>query len=215
MVQLFVAIRALISLSHSHTCACLAVLERAQWGRASLSKRVPSPSAASDGVWRAAKEQHVVRGWQCAWMVLCLGCAGDLRDPERFDFLLDASGTTGTTKDASTSMPADAAGTTEAPSCATAIFAAKCASIACHGAGAAQVDLVSPGVAARVIDQPSAENGLCKGRTLVATDGSASLLADKLLDAPPCGAKMPAVGSLTMDEQTCLSGWLDTVGAKE
>lgn len=152
----------------------------------------------------------MVRGWQCAWMILCLGCAGDLKDPDRFDFLLK--------KDAGSKTQVDASkpGTdVAAPKCLTDLFSAKCNSAACHGAGAAQIDLVSPDVASRVIDKPSGDKGMCKGRTLVASDGSASLLLDKVADNVPCGGKMPAVGSLTSAERMCLSDWVMAVGGKE
>jgi hypothetical protein len=149
----------------------------------------------------------VVRGWYCAWMVLALGCAGDLKDPKRFDFLLD--------RDSGAKpmpTPSDAGNSTAAPVCATDLFNAKCNSSACHGAGAKQVDLVSADVAERLIDAPSSDTGMCKGRTLVTSDGTSSLLVDKLADPAACGTKMPLVGSLTAAEKTCLTDWVTAVG---
>jgi hypothetical protein len=146
----------------------------------------------------------VVRGWHGAWMIFLLGCAGDLRNPERFDFLVN--------RDAgSKPMPGDASPTTDPPVCATDLFKAKCNSSACHGAGSLTVDLVSADVADRVIGQPSSDKGMCKGRTLVTTDGTPSLLTDKLSDPAPCGTKMPLVGSLTAAEKTCLTDWVSAV----
>jgi hypothetical protein len=95
--------------------------------------------------------------------------------------------------------------------CLSSLFKAKCNTSACHGAGAPQVDLVSSGVEARIVGQSSSDTALCMGRTLVATDGSASLLADKVSDPPPCGSKMPLVGSLTATERMCLTDWVSSV----
>jgi hypothetical protein len=155
----------------------------------------------------------VVRGWRCAWMILCFSCAGDLRDPNRFDFLLNDSGAEA--KDAG--MPMSKADASVAlPSCAADLFKNKCSSAACHGADAPRIDLISTNADSRLIDQPSSSTGMCPGRTLVASDGSASLLLDKLSDQPPCGGKMPAIGMLTVSERTCLTDWVNAVsGGKE
>jgi hypothetical protein len=149
----------------------------------------------------------VVRGWQCAWMILCLGCAGDLRDPKRFDFLIRDAGAK--TSDDTGTEPSDA----EAPAvpvCATDLFKAKCALSGCHGADMPQVglDLVSADLASRIVDQPSSDKSVCKGRTYVTTDGTPSLLLDKVSDQPSCGTKMPLGGSLTAAELTCMTDWL-------
>jgi hypothetical protein len=132
-------------------------------------------------------------------MLSCLGCAGDLKDPERFAFVLE--------RDAGP----DACVPPPATDCLTALFKARCNTSACHGPGAPQVDLVSSGVEARLIGQPSSDTGMCSGRTLVATDGSASLLADKVSNPPPCGSQMPLGGMLTDDEATCLNAWVSSV----
>lgn len=146
-------------------------------------------------------------------------CAGNLEQPERFHFLEGAGGF-GNAPDAAT---ADAGATdtpdTGAPTvpgvstCVIDTFASACGTAACHGAGAPQVDLVSDGVAARLVDQSTAAGGLCAGRVYVASDGSESLLLDKLSDAPPCGSKMPLVGSITAVQSQCLSDWVGTLGA--
>ena len=137
-------------------------------------------------------------------MLWCLGCAGDLKDPERFAFVLE--------RDAGDAHDSGNACTPPAASdCLTALFKAKCNTSACHGPGAPQVDLVSSGVEARLIGQPSSDTGMCTGRTLVATDGSASLLADKVSKTPPCGSQMPLGGMLTSDEATCLNAWVSSV----
>jgi hypothetical protein len=138
---------------------------------------------------------------------LCLGCAGDLKDPERFAFVLERDA--GDAQDSGNK--ADACTPPAATDCLTALFKAKCNTSACHGPGAPQVDLVSSGVEARLIGQPSSDTGMCSGMTLVATDGSASLLADKVSKTPPCGSQMPLGGMLTSDEATCLNAWVSSV----
>jgi hypothetical protein len=149
------------------------------------------------------------RGWICLCWLWCLGCAGDLKDPERFEFVLNRDA--GDEPDTGTAHKGDACVPPTVTDCLSALFKAKCNTSACHGPGAPQVDLVSSGVEARVIGQPSSDTGLCMGRTLVASDGSASLLADKVSDTPPCGSKMPLGGSLTDTEHSCLTAWVSSV----
>jgi hypothetical protein len=146
---------------------------------------------------RLAKGRCVLRGLPCLAILLCCSsCAGKLRDRERFEFLLDAS-----------------LKIVPAPDCATALFKSKCNESICHGPGAPQVDLVSDGVAERLIDQPSSDKGMCKGKTLISTsEASSSLLLQKIGDSPPCGSKMPLNGgSLTSAESMCLQGWVAEV----
>jgi hypothetical protein len=139
-------------------------------------------------------------------MILCLGCAGDLRDPKRFDFLIRDAGP----KASDTGTGPNDAGAQEVPACATDLFKAKCGLSGCHGATAPQVDLdlVSADLASRIIDQPSSDNSVCKGRKYVTTDGTPGLLLDKVSDQPSCGTKMPLGGSLTAAELKCMTDWL-------
>jgi hypothetical protein len=153
------------------------------------------------------------RGWQVVWLVMaCVGCAGELEEPERFAFLFDDddSGTgqpgpgPGPAMDASTPMP------TAPPACVTALFQKSCGLTGCHSANAAQVDLVSPGVAARLIGKKSTSDD-CMNRPFIATDGSASLLIEKLRSPAPCGSTMPIGAPLTTAETMCLTQWVGTV----
>lgn len=141
-------------------------------------------------------------------------CAGDLENPERFASLAGGDGGGGV-PDASPPLDTgvappvlDAGGGGGEPACVTDTLASVCGTTACHGPGAPQVDLVSPGVRARVVDQPASAAGLCAGRTYVASDGSGSLLLDKLVDPPPCGSKMPLVGAITAVQSQCLADWV-------
>jgi hypothetical protein len=140
-------------------------------------------------------------------MLVCLsGCAGDLRDPERFGFLVHPDA-------GSDSTPKDAAEVDNTPPpCVLDIFKGKCAQTGCHVTNSTPLDLQSDGVADRLIDQGSNASGVCKGKTLLSTKkGEDSLFAQKLTDKQPCGSKMPLVGTLTPTEQMCLTMWIDTV----
>ena len=160
------------------------------------------------------------RGWYVVLVLLAVGCAGELRDPGRFAFLLDDDDDGGAPEKDSGAPRADAAVDAGAvkplvppPKCVTDFFK-RCATAACHGAGAPQVDLTSAGVEKRVVGKPSGAAGLCKGRTLVATDGSASLLLDKIKASPPCGDRMPLFTNAADDaEVSCLSDWIDSLSS--
>lgn len=146
-----------------------------------------------------------------------VGCAGDLRDPDRFSFLLDrGDGGPGSAKDGGAgdgdkdaSMAPEL---TPPPPCVTKIFQNTCKNVTCHGAGASQVDLVSAGVEKRLVGKMSASNGLCKNRVLVSPSGGQSLLIDKVTKTQPaCGSAMPIGSMLSDTEQTCLTDWVDSL----
>lgn len=143
-------------------------------------------------------------GWRCLLVIVgCWGCAGDLDNPERFNFLLDSS----------TKADADVVDTTP-PECMTSLFSASCGvGTSCHAPNGtqSQVDLVSPGVADRLLDVKSKTN-VCSGYVLVTTDGTASLLLQKLMGGmPPCGVAMPLGPPLTAEQLSCVSGWVNKV----
>jgi hypothetical protein len=162
------------------------------------------------------------RGLQVVWVLLWVGCAGDLRDPGRFAFLYDGDG--GLTDSGSSSGTRDSGGNggsmdasmpvtppAAAPACVTALFKMKCGSIGCHAPGGTQVDLVSANVSTRLVGKPSSSQLLCKGRTLVSPTGASSLLIDKIMDPPPCGSPMPVTGSLTDADRSCLTDWVSSL----
>lgn len=163
------------------------------------------------------------------WLAVCASsqaCAGELDRPERFDGVLAARDGSAGFADAAVpgSMDASSPSTdggpvpdagpppNAPPACVTDLFESSCGTVACHGSGSPQVDLVSDGVTGRLLDQTSS-SALCRGRTYVSSDGSESLLLDKLLAVPPCGSRMPLVGALTSEQQTCLQQWVDSLGA--
>jgi hypothetical protein len=134
-------------------------------------------------------------------------CAGKLEQPQRFAAAaarFTGGGTGGSTvvSDVGALVP---------PPCVLEIFKTTCGLTACHAKGSSQVDLVSDGVAGRLIDKKSG-SALCKGRTYVATDETSSLLLDKLTDAPPCGARMPLGGMLSAASTQCLTDWVVALG---
>jgi hypothetical protein len=154
----------------------------------------------------------VRRGWQYMSVLLCLGCAGKLRDPDRFDFLIPDASEDSDADTADSSTPAS----TAAPACLVTIFQNSCGTTTCHAAGALQIDLLSPNVAQRLIGKPSAATGVCANRVLVATDGGASLLVDKVSASPPCGSPMPLGGTaLSTDQRSCLTSWVQSVAGSK
>ncbi len=89
------------------------------------------------------------------------------------------------------------------------LFEERCGGSICHSAGestAAGLDLTSPGVEERVAGVPGSS---CTGLLADPAAPEASLLFQKVADAPTCGARMPINGEpLTTDEQTCLRDWI-------
>jgi len=122
----------------------------------------------------------------------CLAaCAAQLEDPERFIIAGECPD--------GVDVEAD-------------VLAVRCAGVVCHSPGDAPpggVDLVSPGVAERVVgvDSPG-----CDGEVLVVPgDPDASLLVRKLGSDPPCGSRMPLTGQLGPGEETCIRDWIETI----
>jgi len=149
--------------------------------------------------------------------VVCLlgaapACAGKLQQPQRFAAAVKKyrGGTPPSTP--VTGGSEDDAGE-EPPACALDLFKSTCGQTSCHAKGSAQLDLVSAGVAARLIDQ-SSQSTTCDGHTYIATDGAASLLLDKLSDKPPCGAKMPLGGTISASNMQCLTTWVHSLGGE-
>jgi hypothetical protein len=140
-------------------------------------------------------------GWRCLLVVVGYwGCAGDLDNPERFDFLLDG----GTKTNAQGGIPAP-------PPCLTSLFEARCGIAGCHVANTQQIDLVSPKVEDRLVDVEST-SAQCKDFGLfVSTDGSPSLLLQKLQVPPPCGVRMPIGDPLGESDMKCVSDWVKAV----
>ncbi|HEY1695657.1 MAG TPA: malectin [Polyangiaceae bacterium] len=132
------------------------------------------------------------------------GCAGTLTDPAAFT---DSPAEAGAGEDAAAGPEAsdDSAvgGCQDVPS----LFAASCAGTGCHDSvsKAQALDLVSPGVASRLVGVHATEGA---GLLIDPSNPSASVVYTKLLASPPFGARMPT-GS-TLDDATigCVYDWV-------
>ncbi len=125
-------------------------------------------------------------------------CAGSLDNKDEF---LDAGFTTAAST--STGTGVDACGDVEAK-----ILTAKCGGSGCHGVMAPQndLDLESPGVAARVVGVPAQ---LCQGVLADPSSPETSVLYTKLLSDTTCGAQMPlARPELSQMDKECLKAWI-------
>lgn len=146
------------------------------------------------------------RGWAWAWLSLCCwSCAGDLKDPDRFDFLIH--------RDAGV---IDAGPDASIPDCIETLFSHTCGVPGCHAAGGPRIDLVSDGLVDRLVDQlaPDTMGSMCQGKTLVSSDGAASLLVNKLKSPAPCGSQMPIGPPLASDQVKCVTDWVTSLQKK-
>jgi len=111
--------------------------------------------------------------------------------------------------------------------CMEAIFTTSCATAFCHQAGgqlppAAGLDLGSPNVAARLVDQPAAHEmavpntGCMPGKLIDSTTPAASWLLLKL-NTPAaqqmCGVPMPSGSMLPADQIACIQTYINAVAA--
>ena len=142
------------------------------------------------------------RSWLLAFGALSLfvGCPGTLRDKELYEAALDGG-----------HGPKGAEGGAEAGPCGDVvarIFVPTCGGTSCHGTQAPQqdLDLVSPGVASRVVGVTA------KGCAVLLADPAdpeASLIYQKLAPAPPCGSPMPlARPPLSRADAACVLAWI-------
>jgi hypothetical protein len=126
--------------------------------------------------------------------LLLVGCPGAINDPAPF---------------VAARLEANAPAHCPDGVTATALFAQRCATSGCHDARTQLInlDLQSPGVAARLIGQSAAA---CGGRTLAdPNDPDRSALLLKLRASPPCGDRMPlGAPAFTAAETACVRGWI-------
>jgi hypothetical protein len=126
------------------------------------------------------------------------GCPGTLADKELYEAALD-----GAVHPIGTDGSAGACGDV-----VTRIFVPNCGGSGCHGATAAQqdLDLVSPGVASRVVGIPGKG---CSVMLADPADPEGSLIYQKLSPAPPCGSPMPlARPPLSRADAACILAWI-------
>jgi hypothetical protein len=152
--------------------------------------------------------------------LLSTGCPGTLDDKQRF--LVEAGsaggpdgGTGGEDADADVEAGTDAGAEAGAAPAAgpcgdvvTRIFVPSCGGTGCHGAVGAQqdLDLVSEGVAARVVGVPGVG---CASLLADPANPEASLIYQKLSPTPACGSPMPLSRPALSDEDVaCVLTWI-------
>jgi len=125
--------------------------------------------------------------------VVVVGCPGSLDDPQRFQ----------------------AAGLESCDVRVTQIFATICSVSGCHSSTdpAQGLDLQSPGVPSRLVGVAPTGSG-CSGVLVDPKNPTASLLYEKLTNAPPCGIPMPFGGKpLSSHDLSCVAAWITGLGA--
>jgi predicted CxxxxCH...CXXCH cytochrome family protein len=164
----------------------------------------------------------------CALAALSLSlsaCPASLQNPEDF---ADRSEFPSADLDGGLDGAASAGNPNESgtPDCVLAIFKAStgsCAGTVCHDQGANSsggLDLASPNVATRLVDQPALHkdvgpSDVCpSGDKLIDTSNrSASWLLKKLSASTvgTCGERMPETGNLSSIQLSCLENWVNQV----
>ena len=136
-------------------------------------------------------------------VLLLTGCPGTLDDKERF--MVDAGSAGRASNDAAAPS---GAGLGSCGDVVTRIFVPSCGGTGCHGATGPQndLDLVSPGVAARVVGV----SGIgCASPLADPANPEASLIYQKLSPTPPCGSPMPlARPALSEEDAACVLAWI-------
>lgn len=97
---------------------------------------------------------------------------------------------------------------------AESIFVDNC-TVGCHNDTQMQadLDLLSPGVAERVVDKDVTGIGCTDRKVVVAGDPDSSYLVNKVENVPGiCGGQMPVVGSLHADEIDVIRQWIVDLG---
>lgn len=145
------------------------------------------------------------------------GCPGELPNKSEFEAYAEAHSDAGasTSSEAGTGPgvagSANTAGSTASSTCGdvvTRIFEPSCGGTGCHGANAPQqdLDLVSPGVASRVVGVPAKA---CLQTLVDPANPEQSLLYQKLASRPACGAQMPlARPALKPADIACILEWI-------
>jgi hypothetical protein len=96
----------------------------------------------------------------------------------------------------------------------TSLFPKACGNSLCHDSSnpEAELDLISPDVAARLVNQTSVDTA-CATRLLIDPNNvENSFLIEKITKSKPeCGDPMPAAGSLSDQEIQCVRDWVASV----
>lgn len=164
-------------------------------------------------------------GWCAAFAVaVCFiaGCPGTLEDKQRFLDYVPAeagsssagaaaqAGASGTAQAGAPPIGSEAGASNDDP-CGDIIdrvFAPSCGDTGCHGAVAPQqgLDLVSPGLTDRVV---GVAGTACASILADPANPQGSLIYQKLLPSPKCGAQMPlARPALSSADAACVLAWI-------
>jgi hypothetical protein len=157
---------------------------------------------------RAARPRRASVRFADSWLLalgalsFIAGCPPTLADKELYEAALDAA--------AGRNGAEGGAGADAGPcgDIVARIFVPTCGGTACHGANAPQqdLDLVSPGVASRVVGVVGKG---CSVALADPADPEGSLIYQKLLPSPPCGAPMPlARPPLSRADAACVLAWI-------
>jgi len=142
---------------------------------------------------------------------LCLltGCPGELANKAEFEAYAAAHGDAGATNEAGTSSGvAGGAGNGACGDVVARVFVPTCGGTGCHSATAPQqaLDLVSPGLPSRVVGVQSKQ---CLQVLVDPQNPEQSLMYQKLLTKPACGAQMPlARPALSSSDVACVLAWI-------
>lgn len=144
-------------------------------------------------------------------LCLLVACPGELSNKAEFEAYAAAhdAGAPGTTNQAGTSAgSAGSSGTGACGDVVTRVFVPTCGGTGCHSATAPQqdLDLVSPGVASRVVGVSAKQ---CLVLLADPQNPEQSLMYQKLLPKPQCGAQMPlARPALSSSDIACVLAWI-------
>lgn len=143
---------------------------------------------------------------------LLAGCPGELANKAEFEAYAAAHGDAGAPammNEAGTSSgTAGSAGNGACGDVVTRIFVPTCGGTGCHSAMAPQqgLDLVSPDVASRVVGKLSNQ---CLQVLVDPQNPEQSLMYQKLMTKPACGAQMPlARPALSSTDVACVRDWI-------
>jgi hypothetical protein len=143
-------------------------------------------------------------------LVALSACAGTLEDPERFAPPSAGPGPA-TTYDGGDATP-EAAAAAACPDIPTTLFVPRCGTAGCHGAtnSADGLDLVSPNVAARVVNVPAASGGVI----VDPAHPDQSVLYQRI--APGAASPMPPSGPAVEGATVaCVLSWASSLSAPD
>ena len=131
-------------------------------------------------------------------LTLLAGCPGTLADKEAYEAALDGG----------RARNGDGGDAGPCGDVVARIFVPNCGGSGCHGRDAPQqdLDLVSPGVASRVVGITGKG---CSVALADPADPEGSLIYQKLSPSPPCGSPMPlARPPLSRADAACVLAWI-------